>query len=238
MKWARCFDCGQAFYGPVQLALAWAMWKTYLGRPETKQVRVNAMTELGSGLHAAKHHEDALTVQEAELSMRRRLGAPVQHILAVQANLSNTYSEMGRLEQALQMDKDIYRGRVKFNGEEDKNTLIAALNYADSLTSLERFEEAKTLLRKIMPVAPRVLGESHALTLKMRWNYAETLHFNPSATLDDLREAVTTLEDTERTARRVLGGEHPSGLRGHCGRLARRASSACRPRRWRRRVHP
>ena len=29
------------------------------------------------------------------------------------------------------------------------------------------------------------------------------------ATLDDLREAVTTLEDTERTARRVLGGAHP-----------------------------
>ena len=28
-------------------------------------------------------------------------------------------------------------------------------------------------------------------------------------TLDDLREAVTTLEDTERIARRVLGGAHP-----------------------------
>ena len=32
---------------------------------------------------------------------------------------------------------------------------------------------------------------------------------DPAATLDDLREAVTTLEDTERTARRVLGGAHP-----------------------------
>ena len=29
------------------------------------------------------------------------------------------------------------------------------------------------------------------------------------ATLDDLREAVTTLEETARTARRVLGGAHP-----------------------------
>ena len=29
------------------------------------------------------------------------------------------------------------------------------------------------------------------------------------ATLDDLREAVTTLEDSERIARRVFGGEHP-----------------------------
>ena len=29
------------------------------------------------------------------------------------------------------------------------------------------------------------------------------------ATLDDLREAVTTLEELERTARRVFGGAHP-----------------------------
>ena len=32
---------------------------------------------------------------------------------------------------------------------------------------------------------------------------------DPAATLDDLRKAVTTLEDTERTARRVMGGAHP-----------------------------
>ena len=30
-----------------------------------------------------------------------------------------------------------------------------------------------------------------------------------NATLDDLREAVTTLEDVTRIARRVLGGAHP-----------------------------
>ena len=36
------------------------------------------------------------------------------------------------------------------------------------------------------------------------------LYRDDGATLDDLREAVTTLEDTERTARRVLGGTHPT----------------------------
>ena len=44
----------------------------------------------------------------------------------------------------------------------------------------------------------------------MRWEYARTLKRDPSATLDDLREATTTLEETERTARRVLGGAHPT----------------------------
>ena len=32
---------------------------------------------------------------------------------------------------------------------------------------------------------------------------------DPGATLDDFREAVTTLGEIERTARRVLGGTHP-----------------------------
>ena len=39
--------------------------------------------------------------------------------------------------------------------------------------------------------------------------YAYSLYSNPGATLEGLREAVTTLEETERIARRVLGGAHP-----------------------------
>ena len=34
-----------------------------------------------------------------------------------------------------------------------------------------------------MPVARRVLGESDDTTLRMRWNYADTLHEDPGATL-------------------------------------------------------
>ena len=45
---------------------------------------------------------------------------------------------------------------------------------------------------------------------KMRWVYARALYEDDRATLDNLREAVATLEETERTARRVLGGAHPA----------------------------
>ena len=72
-----------------------------------------------------------------------------------------------------------------------------------------RIEEAKSLLRKTMPVARRARGESHIITLRMRIIYACALYEPDDATLVDLREAVTTLEETERIARRVLGGEHP-----------------------------
>ena len=107
------------------------------------------------------------------------------------------------------MDRDIYFGRAKLHGEEDERTLRAASNYASSLKRLQRFGEAKSLLRKMMPVARRVLGESHQTTLTMRWIYAEALYMDIRVTLDDLREAVTALEESERIARRVFGGAHP-----------------------------
>ena len=98
---------------------------------------------------------------------------------------------------------------MKLLGEEHHNTLLAANNYAASFFNLRRFEEAKSLLRKTIPVAQRILGEGHRLALRMRTIYAVALSCNDGATLDDLREAVTTLEDSERIARRVLGGAHP-----------------------------
>ena len=66
--------------------------------------------------------------------------------------------------------------------------------------------------RRSIPVARRTLGNSHLLTLQMRSNYAIGLCKDDGATLDDLREIVTTLDDTERIARRVLGGAHPTAV--------------------------
>jgi hypothetical protein len=90
-----------------------------------------------------------------------------------------------------------------------RETLVAANNYAESLNHLRHFELTKLLLRKNILVARRVLGEGNQLTLKMRWIHAQSLYYDAAATLEDLREAVTTLEDTERIARRVMGGAHP-----------------------------
>ena len=95
-------------------------------------------------------------------------------------------------------------------------------------SSLRRFEEAKSLYRKSMPVARRVLGESHELTLRMRWIYAKALYQDDGATLDDLRGAVTALEDAGRIARRVLGSTHP--VTAGIERELRRSRAALRAR--------
>ena len=84
-----------------------------------------------------------------------------------------------------------------------------ANNYAYSLKELAHVEEAKALYRKYMLVSQRVLGDCDHRTLTMKKKFAQTLYEDERATLGDLREAVTTLVETARIARRVLGGAHP-----------------------------
>ena len=112
-----------------------------------------------------------------------------------------------------QMCKKIHRGgnaeQYHANKKYKEAVAEAVDNYTSLLNQLNRFEAAKSLMRKMMPVTRRVLGEGHDISLRMRWQYAEALYEDPEATLDDVHEAVTTLEETTRIARRVYGGVHP-----------------------------
>ena len=169
-----------------------------------------AMTQLANSLFVANHFEDASSVQEAQLSMLRRVGASEGRILCVQGNLATTYHLLGRYEEAVSMRRDVYSGTLNLLGAENVQTLHEAYNIAQLFVSLGRLEEAKRYSRSMMGAARRVLGEGHDLTLRMRLLYAQTLYCDKDASLDDLREAVTTLAEIEPTARRVLGGAHPN----------------------------
>ena len=207
-RWYSCSLCEQAYHGVVACALGWACWKTCVGRPEADRLRISAMSLLGNGLCEVKNYKDALTVDEARFSMLRRFGASENDMLGVQGNLAGTYHALGQREKALSMERDVYSGRLKLHGEEHEKTLLAARNYASTLKDLHRSEEAKKLLRKSIPVARRVHGESSKALTIMRWIYGEALYRDRSATLDDLHEAVATFEEIQPTARRTLGGEH------------------------------
>ena len=174
------------------------------------------MGQLGNGLTAVNRLEETLSVKEAELSMERRLGGSERNLLIVQSNLAMTYGALGRLEEALRVRRDVYSGTLRLHGEEHEDALAAAVNYSSSLVKLERFEQAKSLLRRTIPVARRVLGECDELTLRLRWIYAMALYRDDAATLDDLCEAVTSLEELAPIARRVMGGAHPTttGMEG------------------------
>ena len=100
-RWHTCGLCEQRYYGVVACALGWACWKTYVDRPEADWARRLAITELGNGLSNSNNHGDALSVQEAELSMERRNVSSEERVLAAQSNLANTYQMLGRFDESL-----------------------------------------------------------------------------------------------------------------------------------------
>ena len=158
--------------------------------------------------------------------MKRRLGGDEEDLLITQGNLANSYQVLGRNEEALRLRRDVYSGYVRLCGGEHTSTLLAAENYALTLLRANRFEEARVLMRKTLPVARRVFGKEASNTLKMRSVYAAALYRDDGATLDDLREAVTTLEELAPITRRVIGGAHP--VIGWIGNLLRNARAALR----------
>ena len=227
VRWHTCSLCEQSYHGVVFCAMGWACWKTYAGRAENNKARMSAMTVLGSAL-CAEDQEGALRVREAELAMLRYHDSPEEYLLIAQGNLANSYQRLGRAEAALNMYRDVYSGRLRIFGEEHRDTLMAANNYANFLIELQHYAEAKSLLRKLAPAAQRVLGESEQLKFVLRMIYARALYMAPRATADDLREAVKILTETARAARRVLGGAHPRALAiEESLRESRAALSAC-----------
>ena len=80
----------------------------------------------------------------------------------------------------------------------------------------------------VQPMDCAVMGTGPLQVRDSPLSYANALYKDNSATLDDLRKAVNALEETERTARRVFGGEHPTTE--IVGRSLRNARAALRTR--------
>ena len=129
--------------------------------------------------------------------------------LIAQSNLACSYEALGRNEEALLLRQEVYSRHLKLHGEEYTKTLRAAYNYATALHASQRYGEVKSLMRKLMPMTRRILGESNDITLKNRWLYALALYRDKDATLNDLREAVATLESVAPLWKRVFGPSHP-----------------------------
>ena len=70
-----------------------------------------------------------------------------------------------------------------------------------------RFTMVLESTSRMMPSS--TVSSTDDLTLRIRQIYAGALYEDAGASPDDLREAVTTLEDADQIARRVLGGAHP-----------------------------
>ena len=169
------------------------------------------MSQLGNGLSAAGHDEDAMAVRETELSNMRRLGKSGENLLAVQSNLAVTYSQLGRSDEALSNFREVYAGEKSLFGNSHNLTLMAANNLVHELQRQKKHAEAVTILREPLSEARRAFGDDHDMTLMLGSLLADSLvSAGTSPTVDDLREAIAMREDICKRSRRLLGGSHPT----------------------------
>jgi hypothetical protein len=171
---------------------------------------MNAMTQLGNGLTALDHHDDALSVREVELATMRRLGTPEEVTIMTKANIAFSYEKLGRYEETLALRREVYAQAVAFKHPTDQ-IIIYANNLAVSLKRAERYEEAKCFLReRIAEGFDRTLGANHISVIKLRWNYAGAFCDDDKASRDDVVKAVATFEELFSTTQRLLGKFHPT----------------------------
>ena len=78
-----------------------------------------------------------------------------------------------------------------------------------SLKNTGRYEEAKSLLREVLPEALRTFGPDHDTTLVFRRALVRTVLRDPESSLAELRQAEADLRDVSRRTRRVFGTSHP-----------------------------
>jgi hypothetical protein len=84
----------------------------------------------------------------------------------------------------------------------DTGAIESKADFEKAVVRPEAKERSSDNLKQRQPVPRR----RHLLAKRFA---ARRAYEDAGATLDDLREAVTTLEDTARIARRVLGGAYP-----------------------------
>jgi len=210
LKWQKCFDCGQGFHGAVEVALGWACWKMYLGRPETAFLRCQALGILGRSLRLPRP-EEALPVLEANLALTRRYWSHDREvILTAQSTLANCYASLERDDEALVLLRANYASWVTFRGTANESTIASALNLCVGLNVIGHLDEAVTLLRSTLKEAQRVLGFGNASTLKVVGFLATTIISDrSSSSFEEILEVGALVNEHFDTVRRIFGVGHP-----------------------------
>ena len=210
-QWDTCDLCEQSYQGIVSCAMGWACWKTYVGRPETDACRASALLLLGLGLSNINRYDNALNVFEALADNIRRFpyAQGNDHILYdCESNIAMCYGVLGRLEEALEIERRIYDRDVASGTADTEDSFITAKQLASTLTKLGREAEAKSFLSKRVVEAERALGPDNETVLWLRRDYAIALSDAPGLLpLSDIIKSREILEDVLSRRRRIWGAK-------------------------------
>ena len=187
-KWQKCFDCGRLFHGAVCIALGWAAWKTYVGRPETDVVRCLALSALGNSLRPSRP-EEALPMLEANVALCRRYWPRNEEtIVGIHGDIASCLGNLGRRDEALNLQREVHARRMDINGVSHERTILSGIFLVCRMMNLKLYDEATSLVRdQLLPAARQSLGADDDLMLKLNYQRVKALANNPKHTRDSPR---------------------------------------------------
>ena len=101
----------------MRLALAKACVATYTARPEGDWDRCGAAMALGNALYYAGRFEEAAAVLEKNLAaLREHWPDAEEETLATEENLANIHGSLGRVAEALEINRHVFGPRGRRGG--------------------------------------------------------------------------------------------------------------------------
>jgi serine/threonine protein kinase len=139
---------------------------------------------------------------------QKALGADHDSTLTVRTNLSETLQRLGKLDEALSLQRDAMQQRLKANGGVNHDTSIKELNnYASLLNQAERFDEARQYAQQALDAATALHGHEHLTVAASKGNVAGALDgLKRHSEAESLYRQVIAFYEAQ------LGPDHPRTL--------------------------
>ncbi|KAJ6563730.1 hypothetical protein DFH09DRAFT_1082308 [Mycena vulgaris] len=188
--------------------LAWTY--SELGQcQEAEELGVEVLKERRKIL--GREHPDTLTAMNFQVEVlekrRKILGGEHPATLAALNNLGQTYSKLGRSQEAAELQVEVLEKMGKILGEEHPGTLIGMNNLAKTYSELGQSQEAEQLQVEVLKKRRKILGKEHPDTLIGMNNLANTY-----SELSRLQEAEELQVEVLEKRRQIVGKEHPDTL--------------------------
>lgn len=165
---------------------------------------INAMSNLAVTLNCLGRYDEALTLNEKVLELRKETHDDnhPDTINALEA-LATTLSDLGRYNEALQLNEQVLTLRKELLGDKHIHTINAMHNLAVVFDDLGRYDEALQLNEQVLELRKEVLGDDHPDTIAIMQNLAVTLN-----ELERFDEALTLNEKILALMKNLYGDEH------------------------------
>ena len=233
-KWLRCGVCEHLFDDKVSHALSWAAWREFVRPPaewpeETaeimwKEAQEGAACNLTRSLCMIGRSEEALPIAEMYLeSLRERqpddryhpdeqtraavLEAKQANILGAQGMIVRIMANLGRLEEAVELQREVFAGSIELDGLEHKDTIYQGSVLVVALLKVNRVAESQELADEILTVA-EFLHEDDWVMISLKMAYCRTIYADDAATVEELTAVVTDLDELRQRSQRVFGAGH------------------------------